>query len=54
MKDSFRVVGWNSASLCKPTNKVMINAFLEKDKPDIVMVNECGKIYEKKIIINRN
>ena len=54
MKDSFKVVGWNSASLCKPTNKVMINAFLERDKPDIVMINECGKIYEKKIIINRN
>ena len=27
----------------------MMNAYLEKDKPDIVMLNECGNVQDKKI-----
>ena len=54
MKAPFTVVGWNCASLVKVTNKIMMNAYLEKDKPDIVMLNECGNVQDKKIIINRN
>ena len=54
VKAPFRVIGWNCASLCKPTNKLLINHFLERDNPDIVMLNECGKVANKKVIVNRN
>ena len=50
MKAPFTVVGWNCASLVKVTNKTMMNAYLEKDKPDIVMLNECGNVQDKKIL----
>ena len=54
VKAPFRVIAWNCASLCKPTNKLLINHFLERDNPDIVMLNECGKVANKKVIVNKN
>ena len=51
---TIKVYGWNSVSACTPENKVLINAFLEQNRADILMLNECGPIKDKKIIKNKN
>ena len=48
-----RIIGWNCNSLCTPTNKALINAYLEKHNTDIIMLNECGEFKNKKIIKNK-
>ena len=53
-KDYIKIYGWNCVSACSPENKTLINAFLEQNKVDILIINECGAIKEKKVIKNKN
>ena len=46
---TIKVYGWNSVSACTPENKVLINAFLEQNRADILMLND--KLNDKDTVI---
>ena len=40
--NNISIIGWNACSIYTPSNQFIINNYLDKHKPDFVLLNELG------------
>lgn len=48
--ESLRIFGWNSRSARTKINRVLLNKFLDSEKPDFLLLNECNDLSKIRLL----